>query len=264
MANYGTIDGMDGEFIKGKGDVMRMFPTFFTLILCMLYMAPSYLIWYMIYNPVVNYWMDTESCWTLILIPIIILIVHVIQSRAGRPVKWALLAGLVLPSVILFYFSGLTLAVGGLGSMLFSVDCNTVDEKAALQKSWDSVAKVYKDCIEKTAAMSNVTEEYLATNFRVQDCTEYPQALKPNERRWNYLRMLEEKESCTGFCKPGPHLWSKNPSKDSCGVAISVVFDNLVSAHSQQVQLISTIVLLATFFVSVTMGPQLRQMGVDW
>jgi len=264
MANYGTIDGMDGEFIKGKNDIIRWFPTYFTLILCLFYMVPAYLIYYMVSNPVVDYWIDDTTCWSLILIPVIILIVHVVNTRAGKPVKYAILAGLVLPSLILFYFSNLTMSVAGLGGGLFSIDCNINPEKAALQKSWDKAAELYKGCIEKTVATQNVTEEYLVANFRVQDCTEYAAALKPNERRWNYLRMIEERESCTGFCKPGPHLWSKNLSRDSCSVAISAIFDNLVSAHSQQVQLITTIVLLATLIVTITMGPTFRDNGIDW
>lgn len=264
MANYGTVDGYDGAHYKSVHNAMRLFPIAFTLVCVLLFMVPTYLILYMVHNPVVTYWFSTAG-WGCIIIPFVIGIVHMIHVMQGAPNKFAILLAIIVPSIILLIYADLALMRAmDLGQMLFSVDCDTLKEKRALQRSWEEAYDVFDKCITETAAQRNLTTAYLAENYRLQDCTEYPEHYAKHSKHWGYLRMLEETQYCSGFCTPGAHLWSKSPSKDSCSVAISSIFTNLVHAHSVQVLFISLITLGATFAIFIAVGPILRENGIDW
>jgi len=263
MANYGAATGLVGQPLKQKS-AMQLFPLAFTIICFLIFVIPMYLLLYIVHNPVASYWINLRSVFIL-LIPFIILTVHFIHVSIGGPNKFAILVALVVPSVILILSANIAMTKSlDFATMLFSVDCNTLAAKAELQRSWEDAAALYGKCIEETAASRNLTESYLAANFRVQDCTEYPDALKKNAKTWNYLRLLEETQFCTGFCTSGTRLWGHGVAKDSCSVAISSMFRNLVHAHSAQVMLMMLVVLLSTFIAMILVGPVMREHNIPW
>lgn len=244
---------------------MGMFAIGFTLICCLLFLVPTYLIVHMVLNPVVAYWVP-GPIGVCAVIPFIILIAHLIHIRIGAPNKWAIGVALVVPALILFAFSNITMAAGGLGGALFSIDCNAMPEKADLERAWQRADTLFTNCLSNTAKQRNESVAFLEANFHVQDCTEYDKEwkMKKNTEKWNYLRYLEETQQCGGWCKPNRKLWSKNPGKDSCAVAISALFANQVAAHSEQVQTIMGLALAATGVMFLTVGPVLRDNGFDW
>merc|ERR1719263_1103897 len=136
--------------------------------------------------------------------------------------------------------------------MLFSTDCLLLKAKYDLQHEWEAAHSLYQTCLNQTAVEHDLTVDYLADNFRIQDCTEYPRSLEHHRAAWNYLQHLEERTHCTGFCIPGPPLWTSplGPHKDSCAVAVASAFMNFASPNAQQVFIVSLVTVL---FVVITM-----------
>jgi hypothetical protein len=204
----------------------------------------------------------------LLIIPIIITLAHIVHHIRRVPNKFAVIAGLLFPSVLLLLTSNgqMTTAMDR-ADTLFSVDCDTFEGKRVLQRSWEAADRLFEDCLNSTVERNpQLTVAQLKEHFRIQDCEEYEaQYQSPTYRRdWDYLRYLEVEHGCTGWCEPGQQLWSRVPHKDSCSTAISAVYAFKIEDHSKQVCIIMISTLVSSAVGLVLLGPLLRQRGYDF
>mmetsp|Transcript_19785 Transcript_19785/g.32080 ORF Transcript_19785/g.32080 Transcript_19785/m.32080 type:complete len:268 (+) Transcript_19785:81-884(+) len=260
----------NGGMFRGYGitdeasdrDVMRMFPLAFSMVSVFLFLIPAGLALRNDIDPVVHYWRHGDIFhYFLILIPIIIVAAHIYHANVGFS-KYVTSAAAIVPGVILVIYAfnmGTTNPAGA----LFSIDCNIREDKANLQLEWEAASLLYKSCLQQTATAHNLTVGYLAEHFRIQDCTEYERDLRYHQKSWTYLQHLEETTGCTGFCIPGPPLWttSSTPHKDSCSVAVAAAFKYMAAPHAKQILLTS---LLTVVFVGVSVAvfvPLLETIG---
>lgn len=244
-------NGKDGNIV-----LRRIFPAAFTMMCVLLFVLPAYLCVYAERHPVVKYF-HGEWYYILLAIPILILFVHFYHVRNG-PDRHLTNLALIIPSVLLLiYGANLLTSATSKADRLFSTDCTTMLEKSHLQREWEAAHLLYRSCLKDTAKSRNLTASYLAQNFRIQDCTEYPASLK-DHHDWSYLRGLEENSACTGFCKPGEQLWSKGAHKDSCSIAVASVFRYIVRGNAMQVVAMSLITLTLDMVAITFLGSSMR------
>lgn len=256
-------------------DLLKMFPPAFTMVCCLVFLVPTWLIMMVARDPALSYF---SSSWSLIVlvIPIVILSVHYVHMQRGIPNKYAVIAGLIVPSVLLLVTANrqYMTAVDKMDK-LFSVDCDTFPEKRTLQHAWEDAYNIYTQCLKSTAASSNYSIAVLQSHFRVQDCQEYQETLAgftngahaggPNyAKEWAYLSHLEDNQYCAGWCYHGQALWSSRPNKDACSVVVSHVYGSHVRPHTLQVAVVMLAMLGVTAVVLIMMGPAMRKNGIDW
>jgi hypothetical protein len=252
---------MKEKGIKGSEhetySIHRMFPLVFTAVTVLVFMIPSFTLLYIARQPAVDYFLDDKS-YLVFLIPIVIVLTHWFHVARG-PNRYVTSMALIIPSLLLLLL-GLLANRGS--SMyvqsLFSIDCDIIPVKAHLQLEWESANAFFQKCLHDTAKTTNYSVPYLADNFRIQDCTDYSEAFQAHHGTWSYLQSLEENYACTGFCIPGQQLWATGPHKDSCSVAVSMIFDNFVSTRSFKVTSLMLLVLVLTALFFVFLVPNLN------
>mmetsp|Transcript_26819 Transcript_26819/g.61842 ORF Transcript_26819/g.61842 Transcript_26819/m.61842 type:complete len:283 (+) Transcript_26819:70-918(+) len=118
-----------------------------------------------------------------------------VMSNPGRS-RMIFLASLWLPAVWLFFIAGY---IRGRATMVTAAldnsDCFAFSEKRHLQRVWMGLEKVYDNCL---AAGTLQTLE-LCPGFR-EVALEYPEDVA-------YLKALESRFPCGGFCWDGPKLF---------------------------------------------------------
>lgn len=251
----------DGTEWHHERNVMRFFPRVFTMASFMLFMLPSYLAVRTDRDPVVAYWKGYSDL-VLLIIPVIILAAHIYHANYG-PSKYVTTAAAMIPGMLLVAF-GLKMQNTNPAGSLFSIDCDLMPEKMHLQQEWEAAHSLYQSCLKQTSTQHNFTVDYLAQNFRIQDCTEYPKGLEKHMATWSYLRYLEEKTHCTGFCIPGQPLWTAPTSehKDSCAVAVASAFTYMAHPHSVQVFILSAITTGLVAVLMIILVPLLTKYEV--
>lgn len=255
-----------GLLLKDVDDATRLrvidiFPAIYSMGCVLLFVVPTYLIFSALMEPGIAYWRN-YSYVLLWIIPLIIGLVHCYHVMYG-PNKIVTNLGLVIPSLTLFITcSALTANATNLADTYFSIDCDMKSDKEFLQKEWEAAHLLYTTCLNETAHERKVTVPFLAENFRIQDCTEYPAALAKHSKSWGYLSGLEGNSACTGFCIPGEQLWSYGPHKDSCSVSVAGVYKYVVNSNANQAMTISLITLVVDGIVAVVLGPVLKMNGI--
>lgn len=267
-ADYGSVRQPPVALEKNAyGTVLHvneMFPTAFTLVSALAFLTPMYMIVWLSMQPEVAYW-STVYTRVLWVIPVIILFVHGVHVRSGVPSKPAVVMALIVPCVLLLVCANNEYKMAlGRAEKLFSTDCDTFPEKAALQRSWEAAYTLYERCLDETATSSGYAIEKLRTNFRVQDCEEYQKGLDEYGKDWTYLQYLEENHFCAGWCYPGVQLWTNRNVKDDCSTFVSSVFRNFVMPHSSQIVLLMIVTLFLSALALIVLGPVLRAHGIDW
>lgn len=253
----------DTDSKKGSEELLRLFPMIFTTMCGIVFMVPCFTLWYLSRQPALGYF-ESDHTWVIVLVPAIVLLAHLYHTRCG-PQRYITPCALMIPSIILFVI-GLTVNSGSSDFVqsLFSLDCDIVPQKAHLQLEWEAAHAFFKQCLSDTATRSNFTTQFLADTFRIQDCTEYPAVQAKHDKTWGYLQKLEENYACSGFCIPGPQLWSSGPHKDSCSVAVSMIFKYFVGARSEKIIIMMGIVFAMTLVFFAILGPTLKKNGFDW
>lgn len=237
---------------------LRTFPVALTMVLSLLFILPVYMILGMVYDPTVSYF---SSCfaWILLLVPVIIIGVHVIHVRKGRPSKLAIICSFLIPGMLIIVVSG-WVYISALESAekLFSTDCNASHEKQNLQKSWEAAFDIFQSCLQSTAAQNPYSVSQLMRNFRIQDCDEYKPSASSHRRAWEYLQYLEQTAGCAGWCYHGQQLWSSGSNKDSCSASVAAVYKLYIYPHAMKLcyMMVFTLVMVAMFGTFVL--PMLR------
>lgn len=249
-----------------KIDLMAVFPVMFTLACCLVFLFPGYAVLHVALEPAVAYFFSNLWLVSLLLvIPPLLGAVHLVHLRAMQPVKKAVIAAVFIPSTLIIIFAD-HFYEGALdkADRLVATDCNALQQKADLQKSWEVAFYVYENCLNQTNVESGYSLEELRKNFRIQDCEEYKDLKDEYSDDWKYLEYLEEQHGCSGWCYPAQQLWSTRDHKDSCSNAVSNAFRYFVQPHAFQVCLTMSATLILLALVVIAVGPPLRAYGFDW
>merc|ERR1719456_2130030 len=94
--------------------------------------------------------------------------------------------------------------------------------------------------------------------YRIHHCEGYAEAKEQLATDWDYLAYVEDKHLCSGWCQPGPRLWTFKDTKDACSVAIGHLFLSEVQRVSQQI-IVFTVLALSLSAVAIFIGPVLMR-----
>jgi len=256
----GVADGV------GDLDVLRMFPYIFTFSCCLVYLVPSWLTVHNGHDPSVRYFF--EYWWQIVMLfPILFVGGHVMHVRKGGPWKPVVLVCCLVPSISLVILNDRLLTLSSdISDQLFSVDCDTIPEKRELDRAWQDAHQLYMRCLTDTVMQSKgaMTMDRAQDLYRIEDCDEYPQAFRYQSETWNYLAYCEEDLACSGWCTPGPRLWTFRETHDSCNVAVSSVFAAKVHSSAKKAVFYSVAVLAMVSVGIVSAGPYLRARNIVW
>jgi len=245
-------------------ETLTMFPVAFTMTLSLLFIPPAYIVMRMAYNPAVGYFSGIGPIF-LIVIPFIIIGVHMVHVRKGGPSKYAVILGLMIPSILLVLISyGQYMTGKEKSEKFFSSDCNSSAEKKQLQDSWKAGYDLFLSCANSTAAYGLSTPTQLMQNFRIQDCEEYRPKGSPHRANWEYLQYLEQANSCAGWCYHGQQLWSKGPNKDSCSATVAAVYQLYVYPHAAEICFVMLAVFVFSALIAMFGSKMMRARGLAW
>eukprot|EP00411_Alexandrium_monilatum_P091637 CAMPEP_0175762370 /NCGR_PEP_ID=MMETSP0097-20121207/67163_1 /TAXON_ID=311494 /ORGANISM="Alexandrium monilatum, Strain CCMP3105" /LENGTH=274 /DNA_ID=CAMNT_0017072019 /DNA_START=12 /DNA_END=832 /DNA_ORIENTATION=+ len=257
--------------LDGEIDLIKMFPAAFTMICLLLFVVPMWIVLSIGHLPAVAYFQN-RFYYSVVVIPAITILVHIIHVRRGVPVKFAVVIGLVVPNLLLLWHgNAMYLNAVDKSEKLFSSDCNSFNTKRELQRSWEAAYALYSGCINETAKQTGHSRDILMDIFRIQDCEEYRTALtgktdggtrayhESHVKDWTYLRKLEEEYFCAGWCYHAQQLWSSKVNKDSCSIVVANVYGKYVRPHASQVCVLMLAALGATAVMLIMVGPVLRR-----
>jgi len=258
--------------LDGHLDAFRLLPLSFTAITSILFGACMWLLLRVTADPALFYF-HTHWYWGMTLIPAAITGVHVVHTRQGKPTKYTLAFGIILPSLILLFYGNLQYMSAFEKTTKLSVsDCGAFIEKRDLQRSWEAAHRLYMSCINDTHVATGHPRDVLLQRFRLPDCEEYEGALygdgyhkEAHVWEWTYLQRLEEEEMCAGWCYQGRQLWShKKGARDACSKAVARVFASYASPRASQVLSMMLVVLASIGVVTITLGPVMQKYGMEW
>lgn len=133
---------------------------------------------------------------------------------------------------------------------LVTTDCETFEQKAVLQRSWDSALALKTACISSLVNVTgaSITETSLLTD--IEQCPGYREASIEHERDWAYLAHLEARNHCGGWCTPQRPIWVRQPFvHDSCASTVASSLSGTISFTSNQIAVYSTVLLACGCFM---------------
>lgn len=251
-------------------DMLALFPLLFTLVCCLIFLYPMFILMKIGWNLTIGYWNPSNGPISLLLlaIPLIIAGAHVIHARRMVPVKKVVIIAIFVPATLIILMADVFYEQSWRKAQdLADGNCDAFAGKRDLQNSWEVAYYIYEGCLNQTNLASGYTRAQLRANFRLADCEDYSliadeyQAYKYD---WMYLAHLEKTLGCSGWCYPGQQLWSTQNTKDDCSSGVANAFFYFVRARSMQVMLTMTFTLLVLAAGVVLLGEPLRSAGFEW
>lgn len=264
QVQYDTLPDLMRPLEKSR--LGTFFPSAFTLISGLLFLLPTYLLMKYALNPIAMPWSVGNWAWVLLIIPVTIAVVHYVHVRNGGPHAAAAGLGFLVPPLLLIVFAAVQNgSARKLQAELFSTDCDASAGKRSMQLSWEAAAEVLANCYNETVARHphSLTVRQLRTAFRIEDCDDYQSQLRRHRRDWTYLKMMEERYYCAGWCYRAPQIWANAPAQDSCSVVAASFFRDAVVPTTLEVVIMTVCTLVISIVVGVFAGPILSDDGND-
>lgn len=207
----------------------------------------------------IQYWVGRYGSLAL-LVPAIFLIVYCIQVTLHTPRQVMLLASSITPCILFMTIGNIYAgAAFDLSDQLLSNDCTNFHSKRELDRHWWTAHSFYMNCLRNmkekgVPGADNV--EALMQVYRIQHCDGYEEAHEQFQTEWDYLSFVEDTHLCTGWCRPGPRLWTFKDTKDACSTAVGYIFYEEVQRTSYQI-LTFGVIAMVLCAVGYAMGPSL-------
>jgi len=249
---YDSEDRLDP---RKQFDLLRVFPTAFTICTLLLFTSPLVKCIDLAFDTDCSFWMG-HAPQVCAFVPLVLISgAHAVHVVRGRPSRLAVVVSLIGSSLVLLVLFMRYMGRGmELGTRFISNDCRTFPSKYKLEGEWQAARAFHEACIEKSGV----------AHVMIEDCTGYQDDLKKHPE-WHYLASLERRHLCGGWCDVGPQLWG---FEDTPGVPCSHIVGDVMWAKVErlgtQLFFFFLIVLTITTFVLVYLGPHIRALDVDW
>mmetsp|Transcript_79302 Transcript_79302/g.184049 ORF Transcript_79302/g.184049 Transcript_79302/m.184049 type:complete len:254 (+) Transcript_79302:68-829(+) len=234
-------------------DLLRLFPVAFTLYGLLLFTAPVVKCIDLAFDSDCSYWMG-HAPQVLAFVPLVLLfIVHAVHIYKQQPSRVAVVIGFIGSCLVLTVLFGRYMGKGTeLGNRFISEDCKSFPIKQKLELEWQAASTFHEACLADSGARM------------IEDCHGYQDAFVSHPD-WGYLASLERRHLCGGWCKPGRQLWGFD---DTPGARCSAIVGDVMRAKVQRVGtqlfIYCLLILAATTWVLVYLGPHIRALGIDW
>jgi hypothetical protein len=199
----------------------------------------------------VQYWFGYWSLGTAV--AVIVWVVFCLVALANGTLRRGLAAifVIILPSAFLAGMSQVQAwQFTERAASLVTTDCETFEQKAVVQRSWDAALALKTACISSlvNATGASISEISLLTD--IEQCPGYHEASAGHERDWAYLAHLEARNHCGGWCTPQQPIWVHQPFvQDSCAFTVASSLSGSISVTSTQIAVYSTVLLACGCFM---------------
>jgi len=206
---------------------------------------------YLARDPLVTTWQGTVPQLVFALPLALIVIAHGIHRLKNGPRRRAIILSLVGSSVVLgIQANHIGVKALELSNSFAASDCEAPLVKYQLEQAWQEAQKFRMQCPLK--------EEHL-----IQRCPGYEDAEVKNPG-WQFLRELEQRYTCAGWCVPHMPLWTFHTGRDSCSAVVAQVLSIKVTRDSMQVVIYSITILAFSIMTVISLGPSIRERGIEW
>lgn len=205
-----------------------VFPASLTLFLFVVFGFPLIAGLHLARDPNVRFWIEVDLSWFLYAVPVLLLCCHVAQLFQARPSFGVAAVSVTVPPAIFIIISTVILIKSSItANDLLGPDCSQ-GRKLRVEQSWNLAWNMNFQC------ESEHMQELWGRNkvIPVDDahdlgplswCPAYQAAWNRMDYRnhfstWDYLRILENEISCSGWCIPAKPLWTYGKTKDTCAV----------------------------------------------
>jgi len=219
------------------GDVWPLFPAAFTLLNVVLFFIPIWILTTYIGRDMnAEIFLGETSIRPLLCLPVLYCVVHVLHVIMGRPSRALVALPLFLSTLLMLCISDeLSRSTHGNAVALLNPNCQSFQAKADLEVQWENARKFYATCLSATANKTNTSFQEDMSKYRINDCGGYQVGLATNPS-WPYLQALEEKQNCGGWCAKAQPLWTKQPVKESCSLAVAQIMQNKLNRAARQTE----------------------------
>mmetsp|Transcript_18234 Transcript_18234/g.57351 ORF Transcript_18234/g.57351 Transcript_18234/m.57351 type:complete len:266 (-) Transcript_18234:28-825(-) len=187
--------------------------------------------------------------------PVFIVAALVWHAIRKAPSRLAICTGIFGPGGTLLVIAVFLLQEGSqMGARLSSKDCTSFSRKYRLERDWQSVLSFYQTCVSKYASTHYISG--------VEDCPDYQ---KHDNHRWRYLKQVEHRHACGGWCTAEPPLWSFGvPASTSCSTAVGENMTLNMRRIGLQVLVYVVLVVFLAGLAMVVWGHKVRKLGIEW
>mmetsp|Transcript_126080 Transcript_126080/g.251736 ORF Transcript_126080/g.251736 Transcript_126080/m.251736 type:complete len:256 (-) Transcript_126080:41-808(-) len=236
---------------KKSINILRVFPEAFCVWSLLLFTPPLVKAMHLARDPLVTTWQGTVPQMVFAMPLALIVIAHGIHRLKHGPRRRAIILSLVGSSVILgIQANHIGVNALELSNSFAASDCQSPLEKHKLEKSWQEAQKFRVQC--------PLTKEHL-----IQRCPGYETA-EAKSPDWKFLRELEQRYTCAGWCEPHMPLWTFHTGRDSCSDVVAQVLAIKVTRDSMQVVIYSMTILAFSIITVISLGPSIRERGIEW
>lgn len=222
-------------------------------------------------DPDVGFWLGRFAIGT-ICVPFIVLIAHVLHLsmlRKPQMCKKIMFATALIPSIWFCCVGGIYMSSADYHASRFRTGGCGLVEAGQLQDAYEKAQALRNTCVARlTKSNGNVPLPY---NPPVTMCEEYAEALEKDSTmsgglswRWSYLAHTEVNHICSGFCTPGPALWTasvRNGLPCARHVANKLY---IVEEQAVMVLVYGVVMVVATFLCYfVLMAPIWKALGYE-
>lgn len=251
-------DGTPVNPVKDRTSVPISFADAYIFSVLALYSYPIATCTYLGFQDHVAYWLG-RWCLFVWLIPLLLTwgYLCIVSRRVRR--KVVILTCIIVPCAIFFIIGNVYLHNSSTtASQLLADDCGTFLRKRELETAWKAAEKVWTKCVdEMTATGINRTEAARIT--KVHHCKGYDELYSVYGEKWEYLKDLEVRRQCAGWCKTNHALWTFSDVKDSCSTSVGLKMQLAVRRTSLQIFTFSGAILVVA--VGVVIADPLRKLG---
>jgi len=231
-ALYGSTNA--DKNVKTRSQYRELFPSLLTIALFAVFASAIVNGVRLAREPNAKYWVG-EAGYAVLVIPLLVMLSHLVQSYCRRPLYLAIVASCAVPPLLTLvlgymYFDPVNAAV----ARLLSTDCTTFPEKFQIEQAYKAASTFYDDCLAAEAKNKTLTVEAVRQDTVISQCPGYNPVASGFPREWSYLQALEETEHCSGWCFDGEGaLWTHNPTSwDSCSSSAGMTMKNMVSRNA--------------------------------
>lgn len=209
------------------------------------------------WKPSVEYWFGSWMLIVACVAPLWIMLCHFALVLGRLPRRFAPALVIILPAlVVVLTCTKQAWVLQDVRYTLAAQDCDTFLQKADLERSWAAARDFKVDCLATMSEERGVSISELEEVEMVENCEGYKDFASDGgyTRDWKYLKALEERYWCGGWCEPQKPLWiPEEGTADSCSLAAARAIDGNIHTMSIQSTVYGGVILtgstlLLTFY----------------
>jgi hypothetical protein len=196
-------------------------------------------------KPSVNYWFGDWAAMISIGVCIWTAFMYFVYIIGLCSRSMAAVLMLILPCTAFTIFCEVQdLRFQTMATALRSLDCTSHKDKFNLQQAWEAAHDVSVKCEANLQKLTGAPVKQIKQVRNFEDCQGYKEAESAHMKEFKYLKGLESKYSCGGWCHPDYPLWDHSDTpEDSCSIAAGRAMTNSIAHMGTQVAVYCFIVL---------------------